>query len=113
MSVQPGKYSFNLQRRADFAFELEFKRGNPAAAVDLTDASILAQCWDKTRTTKYADFTVTYTDRTAGKVKLELTDTQTATFPDEVSYDVLFVSTLGFREYFLEGSIYVSEGYTA
>lgn len=113
MSVQPGKYSFTLQRRADFSFELEFKRGDPAEAVDLTDASILAQCWNEDRTTKYADFDVTYIDRSAGKVKLALTDTQTATFADKVYYDVLFVSTLGLREYFLEGLIYVSEGYTA
>ena len=113
MSVQPGKYDFTLQRRADFSFELEFKRGDPATGVDLTDASILAQCWDKNRKRKYADFDVAYLDRSAGKVQLSLTDTQTETFPNEVFYDVLFISTIGFREYFLEGKISVSEGYTA
>ena len=113
MSVQPGTYNINLQRRADFSFQLTFKRGDPLAGVDLTDASILAQVWDKKRVKKYADFEVEYLDRTEGKVQLTLTDTQTEEFPDTVYYDVLFVSTLGFREYFLEGQIYVSEGYTA
>lgn len=113
MTVQPGTYNITLQRRADFSFELTFKRGDPPVGVDLTDASILAQVWDKKRTTKYADFDVEYLDRTEGKVQLSLTDTQTEGFTDIMYYDVLFVSTLGFREYFLEGLIYVSEGYTA
>lgn len=113
MTVQPGKYDFTLQRRADFAFELTFQRGDPATGVDLTDAEIKAQCWDRTRTQKYADFDVSYLNRTEGKVKLSLTDTQTEAFPDQVYYDVLFISTLGLREYFVEGIISVSEGYTA
>lgn len=116
MSVQPGKYNFNLQRRADFSFELTFKRGDPLdglSGVDLVDATILAQVWNQDRTQKYADFNVEYLDRNEGKVRLSLTDTQTATFLDTMYYDVLFVSTINFREYFLEGQIYVSEGYTA
>ena len=43
---------------------------------------------------------------------ISLTDTQTATFIDELYYDVLLENASGLREYYLEGVIFVSEGYT-
>ena len=44
---------------------------------------------------------------------IALTDEQTATLPNEVYYDVLLTNPSGLKEYYLEGIIYVSEGYTA
>ena len=74
---------------------------------------MVAQVWDNTRTTKYADFTTAYTDRAAGSVSIPLTDLQTATFsPEILQYDVLLIDGSGNKEYYLEGTIFVSEGYT-
>ena len=113
MAIQPGTYNFTLQRRSDHTIPLLFKDGNDAA-IDLTGYTVEAQVWEETRTTKYADFTTTYTDRSAGSVSIALTDTQTATFtPDILKYDVLLIDPSGSKEYYLEGTIYVSEGYTA
>ena len=76
--------------------------------------TVEAQVWEETRTTKYADFTVTYTDRSHRNCDIALTDTQTATFtPDLLKYDVLLIDPSGLKEYYLEGTIFVSEGYTA
>lgn len=44
---------------------------------------------------------------------MSLTDEQTVSLPDELHYDVLLTNTLGIKEYYLEGIIYVQEGYTA
>jgi len=52
-------------------------------------------------------------NRAQGTIKIALTDTQTAEFPDEAYYDVLLEDTAGLRNYYLEGIGYVSEGYTA
>jgi len=113
MAIQPGTYNFTLQRRSDHSIPLLFKDGNDAA-INLTGYTVEAQVWEETRTTKYADFTTTYTDRAAGSVSIALTDTQTATFtPDILKYDVLLIDPSGLKEYYLEGIIYVSEGYTA
>lgn len=112
MSVQPGTYNFSLQRRADYSTLLQFK-DSTGTAIDLTGYTVYAQAWDKARSTKYADFTVAYTDRTNGQVTISLTDTQTATFIDELYYDVLLEDGSGNREYYLEGVIFVSEGYTS
>ena len=49
-----------------------------------------------------------------GSVSITLTDVQTATFtPEVLKYDVLLVDGSGNKEYYLEGTIFVSEGYTS
>ena len=113
MAVAPGTYNISsLQRRADFELQLQFK-DSTGAAIDLTGWTVASQVWDETRTTKYADFAITYTNRATGTVKIALTSTQTATLPDAAYYDVLLTNGSGLKEYYLEGVIYVSQGYTA
>ena len=112
MTVQPGTYNITLQRRADYSVLLQFKDSNDAA-IDLTGWTAAAQAWNKDRTSKHADFAVAYTDRLTGQITISLTDTQTEVFPNEAYYDVLLTDTGGSKEYYLEGIIYVSEGYTA
>jgi hypothetical protein len=112
MSVQPGQHNIAVQRRADYDLQLQFK-DSADAPIDLTGWTAYAQVWNRGRSTKYADFAVTYVNRAQGTIKIALTDTQTAAFPDEAYYDVLLEDTAGLRNYYLEGIVYVSEGYTA
>jgi hypothetical protein len=112
MSVQPGQHNIIIQRRADYDLSLQFK-DSTGASINLTGWTAYAQAWSASRSTKYADFTVTYTDRVAGQISIALTDTQTASFPDEAYYDVLLEDSSGLRHYYLEGIVFVSEGYTA
>jgi hypothetical protein len=112
MSVQPGQHNIAIQRRADYDLSLQFK-DSTGAAINLTGWTAYAQVWNASRTTKYADFTVTYTNRAAGTIAIALTDTQTTAFPDEAYYDVLLEDSSGLRNYYLEGIVFVSEGYTA
>ena len=113
MAIEPGIYNFTLQRRSDHTIPLIFKDSNNAA-INLTGFTVAAQVWEQTRTTKYADFAVTYTNRGAGTIDIALTDVQTATFsPNLLKYDVLLTNPSGLKEYYLEGDIFMSEGYTA
>ena len=112
MAVQPGTFNISLQRRADYSVLLQFK-DSTGTVINLTGYTVYAQAWDKARSTKYADFAIAYTDRSNGQVTISLTDTQTATFIDELYYDVLLENGSGLREYYLEGVIFVSQGYTA
>ena len=112
MAISPGTYNITLQRRADYSITLQFKDSTDTA-INLTGWSAAAQAWNQGRTTKYADFTVTYTNRSTGTIEIALTDEQTALLPNEAYYDVLLTNPSGLKEYYLEGVIYVSEGYTA
>ena len=113
MAVSPGTYNFTVQRRSDHDIELVFK-DSTSSAINLTGYPVAAQVWDESRSNKYADFAVAYTNRATGTVNISLTDTQTATFsPNVLEYDVLLTNPSGLKEYYLQGKIYVSEGYTA
>jgi hypothetical protein len=112
MSVQPGQYNISLQRRADYELALQFK-DSTGANINLTGWTAYAQTWNVSRSTKYADFTITYTNRAAGQISLALNPTQTAGFPNEAFYDVLLEDSSGLLNYYLEGIVYVSEGYSA
>ena len=113
MAITPGTYNMTVQRRADHSVQLVFKDSS-SAAINLTGYTVAAQVWDEPRSNKYADFAVTYTNRSTGTVDIALTDTQTETFtPDVLKYDVLLTDSNGLKEYYLEGTIFMSEGYTA
>ena len=112
MSIQPGTYNISLQRRADYSITLKFK-DSANANIDLTGWTVAAQVWNQARTKKSADFTITYTNRATGTIAISLTYEQTTFFADEAYYDVLLTNPSGLKEYYLEGIIYVSQGYTA
>ncbi len=102
-----------MQRRADYSVQIVFKDGD-GNAINLTGYTVYAQCWDEGRNIKYGDFAVTYTNRSTGTIDIALTDVQTATFlADKLFYDVLLENGSGLREYYLEGVITMSEGYTS
>ena len=112
MAIIAGTYDFTVQRRSDHTESIRITDSNDNA-VDLTGFTIAAQVWDKERTGKYADFTIAYTNRTNGEFTMSLTHNQTRQFtPNELSYDVLILNGAGQREYYLEGNIFVSQGYT-
>lgn len=111
MAIQPGIYDFMVQRSADHSFVLVFKDSD-GNAINLTDWTVTSQAWNQARTTKYADFTVAYTNRAAGTITLSLSDEDTVNFPNELRYDVLLTNPSGLKEYYLEGTIYVDQGYT-
>ena len=110
--IQPGVYNIKLQRRADYSVILEFKDSNNNP-INLTGSTVAAQIWDISRTTKHADFSVEYISRPLGKVRLKLVHTTTSSLPNEAVYDVLVINASGDRDYYLEGSVTASEGYTA
>ena len=112
MAIAPGIYDFTVQRGTDYKFNIVFKDSD-GNAIDLTDWTVASQIWDEGRTTKAADFNIAYTNRSLGSIDLSLTDTQTTAFSaNDYRYDVLLTDTAGLKEYYLEGTIYLSEGYT-
>ena len=112
MAIIAGTYDFTVQRRSDHSELFRITDSNDDA-VSLIGYTIAAQVWDKERSGKYADFGITYTNRTNGEFKITLTDVQTTQFtPNELAYDVLLVNASDEREYYIEGTIFVSEGYT-
>ena len=113
MAVAPGTYDMTIQRRSDHTVSVTLKDSG-GSAVNLTGYTLASQVWDSGRSTKAADATVSVTNASGGAFDWKLTDTQTATFSaDEYKYDLLLTNPSGLKEYWLEGTIYMDEGYTA
>ena len=113
MAVAPGTYDMTIQRRSDHNVSVTLKDSG-GSAVNLSGYTLASQVWDSGRSTKAADATVSVTNASGGAFDWKLTDTQTATLSaDEYKYDLLLTNPSGLKEYWLEGTIYMDEGYTA
>lgn len=112
MAITPATYNLRVQKRADHPLAVTFK-DSTGAAMNLTGYTVLAQVWDKCRTAKIGDFTVSVTSAVNGQVSLTLPYSVTAVLPVESRYDVMLIAPNGLREYYLEGIVRSSEGYTA
>ena len=113
MAIAPGTYDMTIQRRSDLSVSVTLKDSG-GSAINLSGYSIASQLWDSDRTTKAADATCSITNATNGTWTWTLTDTQTATLTsDEYKYDVLLTNGSGLKEYWIEGTIFMDEGYTA
>lgn len=110
--MNPGTYNIRPQRRADYQLNLTFKDGD-GEVMDLSEYTLLAQVWDKCRTTKYGDFIVEVDAPATGVALLTLDHISTELLPDEAYYDVMLINdSTGLRQYYLEGIVRPSEGYT-
>lgn len=109
--TQPAIYNIRAQRQADFSLQLRFLDSD-RNAINLTGWQVLSQIWNAEKTTKHADFTVTYTNRSQGTVQLSLSSATTNALPSQSVYDVLLIDANGTQEYYLEGGVTVEPSYT-
>ena len=117
MARIPAIYDFDIDKATDWDETYNFHSNtNPdnetLVPLDLNGSTVEATAWDLEREHKYADFNVTYINKTTGKVKLNLTDSQTANFPDELHYDVIVINSGGDRNKYFKGKITVKQTYT-
>ena len=113
MAIAPGTYDMTIQRRSDHNVSVTLKDSG-GSAVNLTGYTLASQIWDSGRSSKAADATISVTNASGGTFDWKLTDTQTTGFTaDEYKYDVLLTNPAGLKEYWIEGTIYMDEGYTA
>ena len=112
MAIIPASKNFDLVKRADFDLRLTFK-DSTSSAIDLTGYTVSAQVWDENRKVKFADWGITYTNRSGGIVDIALTDTQTDNFlVGTLKYDVKLTEPSGDEYYYIRGNLNVTEGYT-
>ena len=113
MAIIPGTANFKLVRRSDFPIRLTLK-DSTGSAVNLTGYTIAGEVYNQNRTTKYADWNISYTIRANGIIDADLTDTQTTTFtPNELFYDIKYTQPDGKEFVYVRGTLFIIEGYTA
>ena len=112
MAINPGIKNFDVVKRADFPLKLTFK-DSTSTVLNLNGYTVSAQVWDINRKVKFADWGVTYTNRSGGIVDIALTDVQTDNFNvGTLKYDVKLTEPSGDEYYYIRGNLNVSQGYT-
>ncbi len=105
-------YNFGLIRRANKTIGLTFESNGDNQPVNFMGHTLHSEVWNKERSKKYTDFSITVTDAPNGKLELSLNKAQTTALPDLVYYD-LKANTGTEEKHLLTGEISVKEGYTA
>ena len=109
--ANPAKHDLEVQRNSTVPLDITFKAGG--VVTDITGYTFAASVFSADGTQNFANFAVTYTNRSQGKVSFKLTPAQTATFtPNELVYDVKYKQPNNDEFYLLEGNIFVSDGHT-
>jgi NAD dependent epimerase/dehydratase family enzyme len=72
MAISPANTISRCNAEQTTAITLQFN-DSTGAAINLTGWTVAAQAWNQDRSTKYADFTVTYTNRVTGTIAIALT----------------------------------------
>ena len=112
MAISPGTYNMTIQRRSDHSVDFQLIDSN-SVNVNITGYTVASQVWNEERTSKVADATITVTSASGGAFTWKLTDTQTSIFLlSTYKYDILLINPSGDKEYWVEGTITMSEGYT-
>ena len=110
MGVTPGLYSPKIYRRVDWSQEFILK-DDGGTAIDLSNQSFTAQAWNKNRTKKYCNMSCTVTDAANGKLTISMSEAQTTILPDSPYWDLKRTNGND-TDYWLYGTLQVSEGYT-
>ena len=107
-----GIYDIVIDQGADFSVQLDLK--NNGSAVNLTGFTAAAQLRPTpTSSTKSADFSINFTDRANGQLKLEMTNSTTAGLsPGKYYYDLETTSGGGVKTRFLQGVARVTPNVT-
>lgn len=108
--IRPGRHDITIPQRATFREPLRLKADG--APLDLTGYEAVAQVWDRKRTTKLAELSIEWVDRSDGRLDLVLGHQLTRTFDKDGEWDLLLIQPNGDRFYWLEGKAYRDPGYS-
>lgn len=109
--IRPGRHDITIPQRATFRERLRLKAdGQPLNA---TGYQLVAQVWDRRRTTKYADLAIEWIDRSTGLFELVLQYPATTAVVKDGVWDLLVIQPNGDRYYWLEGVAWLDVGHSA
>jgi len=102
-----------IDQGTDFSQTYNLEGSTTNSALDLTGYTGAAQLRKHSSSSKSHVFTVSFPDRAAGQIKIEMSDTVTRTIkPGRYIYDIILTDTSGLKERVVEGSALVREGAT-
>jgi len=109
--IRPARRDITIPQRATFRQRMRLKAGGQS--LNATGYQLVAQVWDRRRTTKYADLTVQWIDQATGLFELVLQYPGTTAVVKDGMWDLLVIQPDGDRYFWLEGMAYLDTGMSA
>jgi hypothetical protein len=104
--IRPARRDITIPQRATYRQRMRLR-------LNATGYQLVAQVWDRRRTTKYADLTVVWIDQATGLFELVLQYPSTTAVTKDGVWDLLVIQPDGDRYYWLEGAAYLDIGHSA
>lgn len=106
--IRPARYDITIPQRATYRERMRLK----ADGVPLNAAGyqLVAQVWDRGRSTKYADLAAVWIDQATGLFELVLQYPATTAVAQDGIWDLMVIEPGGDRYYWLEGIAFLNRG---
>lgn len=109
--MEPARYDITIHQGATFNLGLQYK-DSTGAPVNMSGYAVEAELWNRTGTTKLADFSTPWTVQASGSFKLRLASSVTSGITEQGQYDVMITEPSGDKYYLLQGTAYIDLGLT-
>lgn len=108
--IRPARRDITIPQRGTYRQRMRLKcDGQPMNA---TGYQLVAQVWNRQRTTKLADGVITWIDQVAGLFELVIQYPVTRLITQDGRWDLMVIEPSGDRYYWLEGTAFLDPNYS-
>jgi len=111
VGMTPASYNIIITQGASYSKNIAFK-DSLGSYLNMNGYTVQAQVWTQGRRNLLANFTVTWLDKSQGKLTISLSSQLTSTIPSIGVWDLLVISPDGTKDYWMRGRTALAVGYT-
>ena len=108
--IKAARHDITIPQRGTFRQRMRLKAGG--VAVNATGYQLVAQVWNRQRTTKLADGVITWIDQSNGLFELVIQYPVTRLITQDGQWDLMVIEPSGDRYYWLEGTAFLDRNYS-
>lgn len=109
--MDPASYDITIHQGATFVLDLQYKDSN-GTPVNMSGYTLEAELWNRTGTTKLANFDTPWTVQASGSFKMRLASNVTSGITEQGQYDLMITEPGGDKFYLLQGTAFIDLGLT-
>ncbi len=109
--IRPGRRDITIPQRGTFRQRMRLKAGGQP--LNATGYQLVAQVWDRRRTTKLADGVIEWIDQATGMFELVIQWPVTTAIVQDGQWDLLVIEPSGDRYFWLEGTAFLDRNFSS
>lgn len=109
--MEPANYDITIHQGATFIIDLQYK-DSTGTPVNMSGYTVEAELWNRTGTSKLANFDTPWTVQASGSFKMKLSSAVTSGISEQGQYDLMITEPSGDKFYLLQGTAFINLGLT-